>query len=42
MANQRIQLGVVGCGWAGRQAIDQFATLMQELKPIAIAVGREI
>ena len=36
MANQFIQLGVVGCGWAGRQAI-QAANATSRLNVIAIA-----
>ena len=36
MANQLTQLGVVGCGWAGRQAI-QAANATSHLNVIAIA-----
>ena len=36
MANQLIQLGVVGCGWAGRQAINA-ANATSRLNVIAIA-----
>ena len=36
MTNEFIQLGVVGCGWAGRQAINA-ANATSRLNVIAIA-----